>query len=92
MLDERGTSVTTPSTPWTRLRAIIRWLLRRPESTPPPGTGERIQAAEREAARQRILELADRTRHDAPTQIIGAALTLGQRTGYDTTRSTRGEW
>ncbi|WP_320067842.1 hypothetical protein [Micromonospora sp. RTGN7] len=45
---------------WSELRAIVRWLLRRPDPLPPPGTGQAIQAAEQAAARQRILDQAQR--------------------------------
>ncbi|MFI1195531.1 hypothetical protein ACH4T9_20050 [Micromonospora sp. NPDC020750] len=45
---------------WSELRAIVRWLARRPDPLPPPGTGKAIQAAEHEVARQRILDQAQR--------------------------------
>jgi hypothetical protein len=74
---------------WSELRAFVRWLLRLPKPPPPPGTGERIQASEREAARQRILDEARRDRrwHSEPTQILSPPMT--QRTGYDAVRSQR---
>ncbi|NBE85094.1 hypothetical protein [Micromonospora rubida] len=46
---------------WSELRAIVRWLLQRPDPLPPPGTGRAIQAVEQAAARQRILDQAHRT-------------------------------
>ncbi|MFG2061618.1 hypothetical protein ACGFIK_09350 [Micromonospora sp. NPDC048871] len=40
------------------LYVLIRWLLRQPESPPPPGTGRRYQDAEQAAARRRLLDQA----------------------------------
>ncbi|MFC8846498.1 MULTISPECIES: hypothetical protein [unclassified Micromonospora] len=74
---------------WSELRAIIRWLLRRPDPPPPPGYGKRVQAAEQDAARQRLLGQAQAERlrnsrwYTEPTQPNAyVPLTLGQRTGY----------
>ncbi|GGM06146.1 MULTISPECIES: hypothetical protein [Micromonospora] len=55
----------------TEVRAFIRWVLRRPEPPPPPGTGQAIQAAEQAAARGRILAQAEaeRTPLDDTTQV-----------------------
>ncbi|MFG1847756.1 hypothetical protein [Micromonospora carbonacea] len=74
---------------WSEVRSIVRWLLRRPDPPPPPGTGDTIQAAEQHAARQRLLgqAQAERLRNSRwwsePTQPNAyVPLTLGQRTGY----------
>ncbi|MFF3852342.1 hypothetical protein [Micromonospora sp. NPDC002575] len=74
---------------WSELRAIMRWVLRRSDPPPPPGTGRQIQEAEQEAARQHILgqAQAERLRNSRwycePTQAHPyVPLTLGQRTGY----------
>ncbi|WP_320069737.1 hypothetical protein [Micromonospora sp. RTGN7] len=45
---------------WSELRAIVRWLAGQGDPVPPPDTGLRIQAAEADAARQRILDQAHR--------------------------------
>ncbi|MFG3707838.1 hypothetical protein ACGF7U_24320 [Micromonospora sp. NPDC047670] len=50
---------------WSELRGIVRWLLRRPDSRPPSGVGQRHQAAEQEAARRRLLDQAERLRDGA---------------------------
>lgn len=42
------------------LRAIVRWLARRPDPLPPPHSGQDIQAAEQAAARSRLSDLARR--------------------------------
>ncbi|MFG1949626.1 hypothetical protein [Micromonospora sp. NPDC048830] len=77
---------------WSKLRDIVRWLLRRSDPPPPPGTGQRHQAVEQAAAQQRILNQAERLRNSRwycePTQIMpNVPMTFGQRTGY----GTRGE-
>ncbi|MEV5819551.1 hypothetical protein ACFYMB_08535 [Micromonospora haikouensis] len=58
----------------TEVRAITRWALRRPEPPPPPGTGQRIQAAEQAVARRRLLADAEAARatppHCQPTEIL----------------------
>lgn len=73
---------------WSELGAIIRWLLRQPDP-PPPGYGERVQAAEQDAARRRLLGQAEAARlrnsrwYTEPTEPNAyVPPTLGQRTGY----------
>ena len=75
------------------LRDIMRWLLRRADSPPPPGTGQRHQAAEQAAAQRRLLDQAKRSRdthwHREPIQTTPyAPTTSDQRTG-DATGSHR---
>ncbi|PMR61557.1 hypothetical protein C1A38_08635 [Verrucosispora sp. ts21] len=72
---------------------ILRWLLRRADSPPPPGTGQRHQAAEQAAAQRRLLDQAKRSRdtyrHREPIQTTPyAPTTRDQRTG-DATGSHR---
>lgn len=72
---------------WSELRAIVRWALRLPDPLPPTDPGPAIQAAEHAAARQRVLDQAERLRNTRwycePTQANPyVPLTLGQRTGY----------
>ncbi|MFF5071208.1 hypothetical protein ACFY2R_08370 [Micromonospora olivasterospora] len=74
---------------WSEVRNIVRWLLRRSDPPPPPGTGQRHQAAEQAAARQRLLDQAQRARdtrwYCEPTQIVPTVrMTLGQLTCYGT--------
>ncbi|SBT39035.1 hypothetical protein [Micromonospora narathiwatensis] len=78
---------------WSELRDIMRWLLRRPDSPPPPGTGQCHQAAEQAAAKRRLLDqakqLGDTQRRRKPTQAGPYVPTaLDQRTG-DGTRGHR---
>ncbi|TYC23057.1 hypothetical protein FXF52_17820 [Micromonospora sp. MP36] len=71
---------------WSELCKLVRWLFRRPEPPPPPGTGQRYQASEQMAAQRRLLDqaeqLRDRQWHREPTQIV--PMTLGQRADYGT--------
>ncbi|MEU8054179.1 hypothetical protein [Micromonospora haikouensis] len=64
----------------TEVRAIIRWALRRSDPPPPPGTGQRIQAAEQAVARRQLLTDAQAARttpqHCQPTEIV-PTVTLG---------------
>ncbi|TDB93701.1 hypothetical protein E1091_11635 [Micromonospora fluostatini] len=61
---------------WSDLRAearnAVRWLLRRPDPSPPPGSGRCHQAAEQAAAQRRILAQAEaeRTPLDDITQAV----------------------
>ncbi|MFV2104899.1 hypothetical protein [Micromonospora sp. LOL_024] len=56
---------------WSELRDIMRWLLRRADSPPPPGIGQRHQAAEQAVAQRRLLDQAKQLRdtqwHREPT-------------------------
>ncbi|PZF96066.1 hypothetical protein [Micromonospora deserti] len=47
---------------WSELCKLVRWLLRRPEPPPPPGTGQRYQATEQAEAQRRLLDQAERLR------------------------------
>jgi hypothetical protein len=69
------------------LRDIMRWLLRRADSPPPPGTGQRHQAAEQAVAQQRLLDQAKRLRdtqwHREPIQTTPYVPTMrDQRTTW----------
>nr|WP_230414927.1 hypothetical protein [Micromonospora tarapacensis] len=71
----------------------MRWLLRRADSPPPPGTGQRHQATEHAAAQRRLLDQANRLRdtqwHRQPIHAVTyVPTTLGQRTS-DGTRDHR---
>ncbi|MFU8854447.1 hypothetical protein ACNAW0_26220 [Micromonospora sp. SL1-18] len=74
---------------WFELRKLVRWLFRRPEPPPPPGTGQRYQATEQAEARRRLLDQAKRLRetqsHRESAQIVSnAPMTPGERNGYGT--------
>lgn len=74
---------------WSKLRYLVLWLLRRSGTSPPPGLGERHQAIEREAARQRLLDQARRLRdtqwHREPAQPAPPTpTTVEQRTDGET--------
>ncbi|MCX4468980.1 hypothetical protein OOK41_01400 [Micromonospora sp. NBC_01655] len=85
---------------WSELRAIVRWLAHRDPLPPPdPRPARAWDDADQGAARQRILDQAQRLRatpwHCEPTVILPAVLeagprTLGQRTGYGTTNVLAG--
>ncbi|RIW40797.1 hypothetical protein D3H59_28070 [Micromonospora endophytica] len=59
---------------WSELCALMRWLFRRPQPPPPPGTGQRYQDVEQAAAQQRLLDHARQLRrcqghHEAADQL-----------------------
>ncbi|MFC5942799.1 hypothetical protein ABUL04_08320 [Micromonospora harpali] len=70
---------------WSELRSIVRWLLRRADPPPPPGTGQRIQAAEQAVARRQLLSDARVARatpqHCQPTEIV-PTVALGDETTH----------
>jgi hypothetical protein len=78
---------------WSELRDIMRWLLRRADSPPPPGTGQRHQAAEQAAAQRRLLDQAKRLRdtqwHRELTQAAPYAPTMLDQRTSDGTRGHR---
>ncbi|OKI81737.1 hypothetical protein A6A27_16505 [Micromonospora sp. CB01531] len=78
---------------WSELCRLVRWLFRRPEPPPPPGTGQRYQASEHAEAQRRLLDQAERLRdtpwHRESTQSVPTVpRTPGRRTG-DGTRGQR---
>ncbi|MDG4793898.1 hypothetical protein [Micromonospora sp. WMMD1082] len=47
---------------WLELCTLTRWLLRRLQSPPPPGTAQRYQDVEQAAAQHRLLDYATQLR------------------------------
>ncbi|MFG2053003.1 hypothetical protein ACGFI9_03145 [Micromonospora sp. NPDC048930] len=74
---------------WSELRKLVRWLFRRPEPPPTPGTGQQYQTREQAEAQRRLLDQAKRLRdtqwHRGSTQIAPTMpMAPGRRAGYGT--------